>query len=135
MPTWFRFKDSDGDELVYDLGTFRQIAIRCPGGIVAVCGNSIHPDDADRVWGELCAMCETPKLYGCGWMDKLPEEAQQPATGGPEVRRWHGEFLFDNNVSWTVFADIGKGFPRNQLDALGEFIAECVGGTYVGGKS
>ena len=59
MPTWIRFKTASKDEVVCQL----------KGGSKASDGEvrgweldgsiwKVHPDDADRVWEQLCAMCE-----------------------------------------------------------------------------
>lgn len=70
MSKWLRFKTTDGLDAVVQVGSATR---KIEDGTIGVwdatdpeCCRMVHPDDADRVWGELVAMCETPKLYGQG---------------------------------------------------------------------
>lgn len=131
------------------------------GGIVQSVGNCVHPCDAERVWEELCARCWQSELGSANGVsredalaisrepldraerERLPQRlentlAHKPQRTGRKVRRvdemGYHTYMVGKAKQYAVSVWPSGGFPASKLDDLGQFIAECVGGHYVGVK-
>ena len=132
MPTWIRFREHAGFELCVNASQVLrdEKTVKVYDLVDASHCWTVHLDDSDRVWKQLCAMCDQSEVV----------QPPKPKRTGPDVRRSDGKntffFIGDREGSdYAAAAFDDYGFPADKFDALGEFIAGCVGGTYVGEKS